>query len=115
MKASTTESALSGALAAGLAANAVLLYSFGSAWFRRGAPFVPTAQRKIDAIFGRGGLLAKLPRKALCVDLGSGGGALVRAATRQHGFERAEGYDLAPNDAHRRAADTGVAFPVAGM
>ena len=76
---SAVNDAVSVALASGLALNGVLLYSFGSAWFRRGAPFVPTAQRKVDAIFHpKRGLLRALPRRRHMVDLGSGGGALVR-------------------------------------
>lgn len=81
----------------GIAINAVFLFSFGSAWFRRGAPFVPTAQRKIDAIFGRGGLLRALPQRRQrkhMVELGSGGGALVRAAVRQGGYSKATGYEI---------------------
>lgn len=89
--------ALGGALAAGVCLNAVMFYSFGSAWLRRGAPFVPTAQRKVDAIFGQHGLLAHAGphiRKSHMVDLGSGGGALVRAAVRTGGFGRATGYEI---------------------
>ena len=41
---------------------AVFSYSFVSAWFRRGAPFVPTAQRKIEKLFAaHGGLLSHIP------------------------------------------------------
>lgn len=91
----TASDAVSVALASGIALNGVLLYSFGSAWFRRGAPFVPTAQRKLDAIFHRErGLLRSLPTRRHLVDLGSGGGALVRAAVRQGGFERSTGYEI---------------------
>ena len=82
-------------MAAGIALNGIFLYSFGSAWFRRGAPFVPTAQRKVEAIFGRSGLLRKLPpQRSHMIDLGSGGGALVRAAVRQGGFRRATGFEI---------------------
>lgn len=92
---SAVNDAVSVALASGLALNGVLLYSFGSAWFRRGAPFVPTAQRKVDAIFHpKRGLLRALPRRRHMVDLGSGGGALVRAAVRQGGFEKSTGYEI---------------------
>ena len=86
---------IAGALVAGGAANAVLLYSFGSAWFRRGAPFVPTAASKVKAIFGPGGLLDKVPGgRRHMVDLGSGGGELVRAAARQGKYARATGYEI---------------------
>jgi hypothetical protein len=91
--------------AIGLGASAawcvVFTYSFASAWLRRGAPFVPTAQKKIEAIFAPGGLLSvsapSLRRStARVVDLGSGGGALVRAAVRQGGFGCAVGYEINP-------------------
>ena len=83
------------AFAAGIALNMALLYSDLSAWLRLGAPFVPTAQTKIDAIFGVDGLLSMVQneRKHL-VDLGSGAGGLVRAAVRQGGFGRATGYEI---------------------
>lgn len=93
-QASRSDTAFGGVLAGGIAINAIFLYSFGSAWFRRGAPFVPTAQRKIETIFGASGLLRALPRRSHMVDLGSGGGALVRAAVRQGGFRRATGYEI---------------------
>lgn len=86
---------IAGALVAGGMVNAVLLYSFGSAWFRRGAPFVPTAASKVNAIFGRGGVLEKVSgRRRHMIDLGSGGGELVRAAARQGRWERATGYEI---------------------
>ena len=85
------------ALAAGTAVNAVFAYSFVTAWRRKGAPFVPSAQAKIDAIFGRGGVLqSHVRRRQHAVDLGSGGGAFVRAAVRNGHFARATGYELNP-------------------
>lgn len=89
------------AVAAGGVLNAVLAYSFVSAWFRKGAPFVPSAATKIQAIFGAGGLLERVccsqqRRSAHLVDLGSGGGTLVRAAVRQGGFGRATGIEINP-------------------
>lgn len=80
-------------------AAAVFGYSFASAWLRRGAPFVPTAARKIDAIFATSdGLLSRLPssRRHHLIDLGAGSGTLVRAAVRQGKFDRATGYEINP-------------------
>lgn len=87
-------------------ANAVLGASFVAALLRQGAPFVPTSQAKATAIFSpeRGLLsraLAMRPtgrahRDMHVVDLGSGEGGLVRAATRQGGFGRATGVEINP-------------------
>eukprot|EP00308_Calcidiscus_leptoporus_P018121 CAMPEP_0119359698 /NCGR_PEP_ID=MMETSP1334-20130426/7518_1 /TAXON_ID=127549 /ORGANISM="Calcidiscus leptoporus, Strain RCC1130" /LENGTH=199 /DNA_ID=CAMNT_0007374413 /DNA_START=59 /DNA_END=659 /DNA_ORIENTATION=+ len=83
-------------------ANAVLGYSLACTLARRGAPYVPTASAKLHALYAaRHGLLAQSsrllkqqPHQALhLVDLGSGDGALVRAATRRAGFGRATGYE----------------------
>jgi hypothetical protein len=102
------ENALACAVAVGIGVNATFAYSTGSALMRRGAPFVPSAQRKIDAIFGTKngvlfgprGVLRSIPlqqrQRMHAVDLGSGGGALVRAAVRQGGFGRSTGYELNP-------------------
>ncbi|KAJ1620757.1 hypothetical protein T492DRAFT_1075531 [Pavlovales sp. CCMP2436] len=81
--------------------NAVLGVSFGMAMRRQGAPFVPTAAAKIRAVFGaEKGLLARVlgPSRGdlHLVDLGSGEGAMVRAAVREGGFGRATGYELNP-------------------
>ena len=96
------------ALFVGLAgANAVLGVSFVAAVCRPGAPFVPTARRKVSAIFAPGGLLARAraqrparvvgaARGGHLVDLGSGEGAIVRAACREGGFARATGYEINP-------------------
>ena len=82
------------ALAGAMGVNAVLGYSLLSAILRRGAPFVPTAQRKVDALFAVGGILHPgspllkgrgQTKRMRVVDLGSGDGVLVRAATRQAG------------------------------
>mmetsp|Transcript_7452 Transcript_7452/g.12629 ORF Transcript_7452/g.12629 Transcript_7452/m.12629 type:complete len:215 (-) Transcript_7452:187-831(-) len=99
-------SAFEGVLVACAGINAVLGYSFISAWLRRGAPFVPTAHSKVQALFGAGGLLRQgsgmtLPGgKAIAsshlVDLGSGGGTLVRAAVRKGGFGLATGFEINP-------------------
>ena len=94
---SQTQKFLAAALAGGIALNGVMLYSFGSAWFRKGAPFVPTAQSKLSSIFGPNGLLRAVPQpRKHMVDLGSGGGALVRAAVRHGGFARGTGYEINP-------------------
>jgi hypothetical protein len=95
------------ALFVGLAgANAVLGVSFVAAMCRHGAPFVPTARRKISAIFAPGGLLARAralrpdrgggAARGHLVDLGSGEGSIVRAACREGGFRRATGYEINP-------------------
>ena len=95
-------SLLEAALVAGAGINAVLGYSFAAAWLRRGAPFVPTATTKVRALFGPGGLLCGSGSKLLSVpaphvvDLGSGGGTLVRAAVREAKFARATGIELNP-------------------
>ena len=79
----------------------VFAWSTISALARRGAPFVPTSQRKIDHIIcGTKGLLRVLPpaqRASMhVVDLGSGSGSLVRAAVRRGGFGRGSGFELNP-------------------
>ena len=98
---STLETVLGWAVVAGAGVNAIFAFSFATAWVRKGAPFVPTARRKIDAIFHpTDGLLRSLsPAKRSAthvVDLGSGSGSLVRAAVRQGGFGLATGFELNP-------------------
>ncbi|KAG8465555.1 hypothetical protein KFE25_002862 [Diacronema lutheri] len=94
-------------LTAGLVgANAVLGVSFAAALLCVGAPFVPTARAKADAIFDASdGLLTKasamLPasraaRELHVVDLGSGEGTIVRAAVRVGGYGGATGYEVNP-------------------
>jgi SAM-dependent methyltransferase len=96
------QTALQSALGASAAFLCVVCYSFGAARLRRGAPFVPTAQRKVDATFGPNGLLrqhlpiGKSRSASHLVDLGSGGGTLIRAAVRSGGFGRATGYEINP-------------------
>ena len=77
---------------------------FGSSYAHtilgRGAPFVPTSPAKIRALFGDpDGLLMswlrRQPSESKFVDLGSGDGSLLRAATRG-GFKEAVGYELNP-------------------
>lgn len=81
---------------------AVFSFSFAAAWMKRGAPFVQTARRKVDAIFADGGLIHRMiPNNRMrhrmhVVDLGSGDGALVRGAVRQGNFGRATGYEINP-------------------
>jgi hypothetical protein len=93
------ESALTAVI---LIANGVLGISFIAALRGTGAPFVPTARRKVQAIFSKGGLLAKAlasrpgARAKHLVDLGSGEGMIVRAAAREGVFERATGYEINP-------------------
>ena len=95
------DDALTGALTLTAAVSAVFTYSFASAWVRRGAPFVPTAASKVNAMFAPDGLLARhIPARKWCrmhlVDLGSGDGAVVRAAVRRGSFSRATGYEINP-------------------
>lgn len=88
-----------------VSANVVLGWSFVAALRRQGAPFVPTAARKLRALFGDSGLLTHhsavlkhvgKPVDAMhLVDLGSGDGSVLRAA-RQAGFGRATGYEINP-------------------
>ena len=88
------------ALGAAIGINAVFTYSFATAWRRRGAPFVPSARNKVNAIFhSEHGLLRSVGsrRSAMhLVDLGSGSGSIVRAAVREGGFGRATGIELNP-------------------
>lgn len=86
--------------------NLVLGLSVLPAWRRDGAPFVRTPAAKREAIFGDRGLLH--PKGAFVsstkrnvaemrlVDLGSGDGTIVRAATRMCGFASALGYEINP-------------------
>eukprot|EP00965_Chrysotila_dentata_P237586 6202002-Pleurochrysis_carterae.AAC.3 len=83
--------------------NGVLVYSLASAALRKGAPFVPSAPQKVEALFGPSGLLQRgsklLPRNQRSlriVDLGSGSGKLVRAAVRRAHFAHATGYEINP-------------------
>lgn len=104
-----------GALAIG---NLVVGTSLVHAALGRGAPFVPTAATKIDALFGEGGLLRRgssLLRDGTYelgsfIDMGSGDGALVRAASQRAGFRSAIGYELNPwlvGYSHLRSAGRG--------
>ena len=70
-----------------------------------GAPFVPTASEKLKSLFsGETGCLrpdGQALNLSTCadlhlIDLGSGTGSIVRAATRIGGFGRASGYELNP-------------------
>jgi len=93
---------VSGALILG---NVVMGTSLVPALLGRGAPFVKTAAAKVHALFGDKGLLRAGPTSLLptpepgrslrLVDLGSGDGALLRAATRSAGFS-ATGYEINP-------------------
>ena len=76
----------------------------------RGAPFVATAHEKCDALFGEGGLLrddathswltrrhrARGAANLRFVDLGSGGGGMLRAASRLGGYQTATGFEINP-------------------
>lgn len=89
----------------------VVLYSYLAFIFlpalqHGGSPFVPTAEEKLQMLFGTSGIL--LPgggvlrhedpplAKQHLVDLGSGDGSVVRAASRLAGFGRASGYEINP-------------------
>jgi hypothetical protein len=87
--------------------NLVVGTSLMPALLGRGAPFVPTARAKIEALFGSDGLLRPGSRRSLLppgsdtrrlrlIDLGSGDGALLRAATRDAGFGQATGWEINP-------------------
>ena len=92
-----------------LQAIAIGLYGYLSFIFlpgmlNGGSPFVPTADEKLEVLFGSSGLL--LPGGGVLasddpplaeqhlVDLGSGDGSVVRAATRMAGFGRASGFEI---------------------
>eukprot|EP00962_Isochrysis_galbana_P006383 scaffold1724_cov113-Isochrysis_galbana.AAC.3 len=100
----TTVTVAGGVLALG---NLVVGTSLIPALLGRGAPFVPTAGAKIEALFGSDGLLRPSSRRSLLppasapdclqlIDLGSGDGALLRAATRVAGFGKATGWEINP-------------------
>lgn len=94
--------------AATMAPVGVLSMSFEQVLKGRGAPFVPTARQKLQVLFGEGGCLrpgsstcvldaqALSAREIHLVDLGSGDGSIVRAATRMGGYGRATGYEINP-------------------
>ena len=83
-----------------------LAFIFLPAIINGGSPFVPTAEEKLEALFGSGGRL--LPGGGVLgpddpplteqhlVDLGSGDGSVVRAAIRTAGFGRASGFEINP-------------------
>ena len=85
---------------------AVLTFKFMPYLKDGDSPFVPTASEKLEAMFGDGGCL--LPGGGVIgagdppvgqqhlVDLGSGDGSIIRAATRIGGFGKASGYELNP-------------------
>jgi hypothetical protein len=80
---------------------AVQMFSIVAAFFKKGAPFETTGSQKIQFIFGSGGLLepvCSFEQRSLqhLMDLGSGEGAVVRAAVRQGGFGRATGIEINP-------------------
>ena len=92
-----------------LQATICVLYSYLSLIYlpgimNDGSPFVPTAEEKLDVLFGSSGRL--LPGGGVLrsdepplaeqhlVDLGSGDGSLVRAATRMAGFGSASGFEI---------------------
>ena len=92
---------------ANIIALAVLAFIFFPTITRDGdSPFVATADEKLDALFGTdGGCLLPAAGGVLgpadpavsaqhLVDLGSGNGAVIRAATRVGGFGRASGYEI---------------------
>ena len=70
------------------------------------SPFVATADAKLQVLFDDqsglltpgGGLLraGESPAEQHLIDLGSGDGAVVRAATRVGGYGRASGYEINP-------------------
>jgi len=71
-----------------------------------GAPFVPIASQKLESLFSsKVGALrpgGKVLNVSSCenlhlVDLGSGTGTIVRAATRVGGFAQASGYEINPS------------------
>ena len=65
-----------------------------------GSPFVANADEKLNALFGSSGCVQDLgdapAAEQHLVDLGSGDGSVVRAATRLGGFGRASGYEINP-------------------
>ena len=77
---------------------AVLYKSFVLFKEGSGAPFVPIASRKLDCLFSSEiGCLRELAGKERhLIDLGSGTGSIVRAATRVGGFGRSSGYEINP-------------------
>eukprot|EP00967_Tisochrysis_lutea_P099478 scaffold147790_cov29-Tisochrysis_lutea.AAC.7 len=102
-------SSLATAVAAGALglANLIVGTSLIPSLLGRGAPFVPTASTKIEALFGKKGLLVAGSERSLLphgthpahlrlVDLGSGDGSLLRAATRTAAYGHAAGYEINP-------------------
>lgn len=102
------------------AAGAALAPSLIPALCRRGAPYVPTAREKIDFLFGRSGVLldsdvhswlspcqrARGVADLRFVDLGSGGGVMLRAASGA-GYKSATGFEVNPGLALCSAARGG--------
>ena len=95
-----------GLAAANIAVYTVLISKFSPFLTRGESPFVPTSPSKLSAMFGEDGCLRPgggvfapdampLAQQHL-VDLGSGDGAVVRAAARVGGFGRATGYETNP-------------------
>ena len=70
--------------------GAIVAVCFGFVVFR-GAPYVPTRSRQISQAFDE---LYKVGRSDVVVDIGSGDGALLRAAVRRGA--KAIGYELNP-------------------
>ena len=88
--------------------NAVAIANYGASFLLGGGlPFLPTAPEKVEALFGPAGLLRESSsrswlrpgthaRDLKVVDLGSGDGAIVRAARRQAGFGSCLGFEINP-------------------
>ena len=81
----------------------VLAFTFLPTFKNGDSPYVATATEKLDVLFGSSGLApggvlspGEMPAAQHLIDLGSGDGAVVRAATRTGGYGRASGYEVNP-------------------
>ena len=91
---------------ANLALYSLAAFTFMPTLINGDSPFVATADAKLEALFGDGGYLLPgggvlhsneaPPSEQHLIDLGSGDGAVVRAATRLGGYGVASGYEINP-------------------
>lgn len=108
-KATATQPRLHPAVAGGIAGifilNFAFLISLPPVLMRRGAPYLPTFQDKMNKMFDplrshfsakKTNLLKDKKQKLLFVDLGSGDGRVVFRAAREKIFHKAIGYEINP-------------------
>jgi hypothetical protein len=87
-----------GIFAGFLTLNAAVLVSLPPVLRQRGAPYLPTFQKNLDAMFSQlrseVKILKNKEQKLRFVDLGSGDGRVVFRAARERLFDESVGYEI---------------------